>query len=137
MVCLEPLAEVEGALLVVEVLHLPHPQLGGLGLGDSLEHCSVGRRTWSVAIDKAMKKQHNHVLSERRSALAEITKNDAHRASGVAHNPPSPIDNSQNSRQPPKQGTRMGKVRRNESDPSSTLSIDPLTPRVPKQIANH
>ena len=27
---LEPLAEVEGALLVVEVLHLPHPKLGGL-----------------------------------------------------------------------------------------------------------
>ena len=27
---LEPLAEVEGALLVVEVLHLPHPELGGL-----------------------------------------------------------------------------------------------------------
>ena len=35
---LEPLAEVERALLVVEVLHLPHPQLGGLGLSDSLEH---------------------------------------------------------------------------------------------------
>ena len=33
----KPLAEVEGALLVVEVLHLPHPQLLGLlhvgGLG--------------------------------------------------------------------------------------------------------
>ena len=27
---LEPLAEVEGALLVVEVLHAPHPELGGL-----------------------------------------------------------------------------------------------------------
>jgi hypothetical protein len=27
---LEPLAEVEGALLVVEVLHAPHPKLGGL-----------------------------------------------------------------------------------------------------------
>jgi hypothetical protein len=27
---LEPLAEVQGALLVVEVLHLPHPQLLGL-----------------------------------------------------------------------------------------------------------
>ena len=27
---LEPLAEVERALLVVEVLHLPHPELGGL-----------------------------------------------------------------------------------------------------------
>jgi hypothetical protein len=38
MVRLEPLAEVEGALLVVEVLHLPHPKLGGLGLGDSREH---------------------------------------------------------------------------------------------------
>jgi len=34
---LEPLAEVEGALLVVEVLHLPHPKLGGLGLSDSRE----------------------------------------------------------------------------------------------------
>jgi hypothetical protein len=36
--CLEPLAEVERALLVVEVLHLPHPQLGGLGLGNGSEH---------------------------------------------------------------------------------------------------
>ena len=27
---LEPLAEVERALLVVEVLHLPHPEFGGL-----------------------------------------------------------------------------------------------------------
>ena len=27
---LEPLAEVQGALLVVEVLHAPHPELGGL-----------------------------------------------------------------------------------------------------------
>jgi len=35
---LEPLAEVERALLVVEVLHLPHPELGGLGLGNSREH---------------------------------------------------------------------------------------------------
>jgi hypothetical protein len=35
---LEPLAEVERALLVVEVLHLPHPQLGGLGLGNGREH---------------------------------------------------------------------------------------------------
>ena len=30
---LEPLAEVERALLVVEVLHAPHPKLGGLLLG--------------------------------------------------------------------------------------------------------
>ena len=36
---LEPLAEVEGALLVVEVLHLPHPQL--LGLLGSREHYSA------------------------------------------------------------------------------------------------
>ena len=35
---LEPLAEVQRALLVVEVLHLPHPQLGSLGLGNSGEH---------------------------------------------------------------------------------------------------
>jgi hypothetical protein len=36
---LEPLAEVEGALLVVEVLHAPHPELGGLllGLGEHLK----------------------------------------------------------------------------------------------------
>jgi hypothetical protein len=35
---LEPLAEVERALLVVEVLHAPHPELGGLllGLGEHL-----------------------------------------------------------------------------------------------------
>jgi len=30
MARLEPLAEVEGALFVVEVLHAPHPELGGL-----------------------------------------------------------------------------------------------------------
>ena len=41
---LEPLAEVQRALLVVEVLHLPHPQLGGLGLGNSLEHFSARKR---------------------------------------------------------------------------------------------
>ena len=36
---LEPLAEVEGALLVVEVLELPRPQLGGLlSLGNGREH---------------------------------------------------------------------------------------------------
>jgi hypothetical protein len=36
---LEPLAEVQGALLVVEVLHLPHPELGGLlSSGNGLEH---------------------------------------------------------------------------------------------------
>ncbi len=29
----------QGALLVVEVLHLPHPELGGLlGLSNGLEH---------------------------------------------------------------------------------------------------
>eukprot|EP00284_Hemiselmis_tepida_P012194 CAMPEP_0174916148 /NCGR_PEP_ID=MMETSP1355-20121228/1587_1 /TAXON_ID=464990 /ORGANISM="Hemiselmis tepida, Strain CCMP443" /LENGTH=120 /DNA_ID=CAMNT_0016161125 /DNA_START=144 /DNA_END=501 /DNA_ORIENTATION=- len=39
---LEPLAEVEGALLVVEVLHLPHPELSGLL--HSREHfCAEGR----------------------------------------------------------------------------------------------
>jgi hypothetical protein len=36
---LEPLAEVQRALLVVEVLHLPHPELGGLlSGGNGLEH---------------------------------------------------------------------------------------------------
>ena len=35
---LEPLAEVERALLVVEVLHAPHPELGGLLLVGG-EHC--------------------------------------------------------------------------------------------------
>ena len=39
MVRLEPLAEVEGALLVVEVLHLPHPKLLGL-LGGSEHFCT-------------------------------------------------------------------------------------------------
>ena len=33
VVCLEPLAEVERALLVVEVLHAEHPEAGGLLLG--------------------------------------------------------------------------------------------------------
>jgi hypothetical protein len=40
---LKPLAEVEGALLVVEVLRLPHPKLLGL-LGGVREHvCAAGR----------------------------------------------------------------------------------------------
>ena len=39
---LEPLAEVEGALLVVEVLHLPHPKLLGLLRGG--EHFSAQSR---------------------------------------------------------------------------------------------
>jgi hypothetical protein len=34
----QALQHLQGALLVVEVLHLPHPELGGLGLGNSLEH---------------------------------------------------------------------------------------------------
>jgi len=38
VVCLEPLAEVERALLVVEVLHAPHPEAGGLLLGLLGEH---------------------------------------------------------------------------------------------------
>jgi hypothetical protein len=37
---LEPLAEVEGALLVVEVLHAPHPELGGLLLVGSEHFCT-------------------------------------------------------------------------------------------------
>ena len=36
---LEPLAEVERALLVVEVLHAPHPELLGLLLRLLGEHC--------------------------------------------------------------------------------------------------
>jgi hypothetical protein len=35
---LEPLAEVQRALLVVEVLKAPDPQLLGLGVGNGLEH---------------------------------------------------------------------------------------------------
>jgi hypothetical protein len=36
----EPLAEVQGALLVVLVLHAPHPEAGGLlGLRKLREHC--------------------------------------------------------------------------------------------------
>ena len=38
---LEPLAEVEGALLVVEVLHLPHPELGGLLRGGEHFTCRL------------------------------------------------------------------------------------------------
>lgn len=37
---LEPLAEVEGALLVVEVLHAPHPELGGLLLVGGEHFCA-------------------------------------------------------------------------------------------------
>ena len=39
---LEPLAEVEGALLVVEVLHLPHPELLSLLRGgEHLHECTT------------------------------------------------------------------------------------------------
>ena len=41
---LEPLAEVERALLVVEVLHLPHPKLLGLLRGG--EHPAQARTRW-------------------------------------------------------------------------------------------
>ena len=41
MVRLEPLAEVERALLVVEVLKAPDPELLGLSVGNSLEHFDV------------------------------------------------------------------------------------------------
>eukprot|EP00960_Hanusia_phi_P055490 762982-Hanusia_phi.AAC.3 len=54
---LEPLAEVEGALLVVEVLHLPHPELGGLGLGDGLEHCYLKGEVSDVAMARAPQKK--------------------------------------------------------------------------------
>jgi len=37
---LEPLAEVEGTLLVVEVLHAPHPELGGLLLVGGEHFCA-------------------------------------------------------------------------------------------------
>ena len=40
---LEPLAEVERALLVVEVLHAPHPQGLGLLLVVGGEHCFCSR----------------------------------------------------------------------------------------------
>jgi hypothetical protein len=45
---LEPLAEVERALLVVEVLHAPHPELGGLLLGLG-EHFCTQRESWSAS----------------------------------------------------------------------------------------
>jgi hypothetical protein len=41
---LEPLAEVERALLVVEVLHAPHPELGGLLLGLREHFCKTPRK---------------------------------------------------------------------------------------------
>ena len=46
---LEPLAEVQRALLVVEVFELPQPELGGLlGVGDGSEHCLSKRNDVSV-----------------------------------------------------------------------------------------
>ena len=42
---LEPLAEVEGALLVVQVLHAPHPELLGLLLGILGEHYPAINKT--------------------------------------------------------------------------------------------
>jgi hypothetical protein len=45
---LEPTAEVEGALLVVEVLHLPHPKLLGLLGGSEHLHKRRCRRQFSV-----------------------------------------------------------------------------------------
>jgi hypothetical protein len=49
MVRLEPLTEVEGALLVVEVLHAPHPKLLGLLLVGG-EHFFCGTKETEVSI---------------------------------------------------------------------------------------
>jgi hypothetical protein len=60
---LEPLAEVERALLVVEVLHLPHPKLGGLlGGGNGLEHFCTKKtnqntKSWIVDMQNQMLKK--------------------------------------------------------------------------------
>jgi hypothetical protein len=44
--CSEPLAEVQGALLVVLVLHAPHPEAGGLlGLRKLREHFEKSVKT--------------------------------------------------------------------------------------------
>ena len=48
MVRLEPLTEVEGALLVVEVLHAPHPKLLGLLLVGG-EHFFCGKEETEVS----------------------------------------------------------------------------------------
>jgi hypothetical protein len=50
---LEPLAEVQRALLVVLVLHAPHPEAGGLLLSKLGKHCKSGkevRRSMTVEI---------------------------------------------------------------------------------------
>ena len=59
---LEPLAEVEGALLVVEVLHLPHPELGGLLRGG--EHYLKSTKNESAAAE-----QHKHHAECMNNAL--------------------------------------------------------------------
>ncbi len=59
---LEPLAEVEGALLVVEVLHLPHPELGGLLRGG--EHYLKRTKNESAAAG-----QHKHHAENMNNGL--------------------------------------------------------------------
>ena len=59
---LEPLAEVEGALLVVEVLHAPHPELGGLLLVSGEHFCA---REFSTQHTEARKKPPASILATR------------------------------------------------------------------------
>ena len=48
----EPLAEVQRALLVVLVLHAPHPEAGGLLLSKLGKHCKSGKGVrWSMAVE--------------------------------------------------------------------------------------
>jgi len=73
---LEPLAEVEGALLVVEVLHLPHPKLLGL-LGGREHFCSKETNQRYKATNKAYKKNAFYSEWKMRRLIANLCSNRA------------------------------------------------------------
>ena len=69
---LEPLAEVEGALLVVEVLHLPHPKLLGL-LGGREHFCGIRGRRESMGRSRT-RTQGRSLTNNRTSAGTQTYK---------------------------------------------------------------
>ncbi len=60
---LEPLAEVEGALLVVEVLHAPHPELGGLLLVVGGEHFLHSKDSGVSCLCQHCRPKSHHVIT--------------------------------------------------------------------------
>ena len=71
VVCLEPLAEVERALLVVEVLHAEHPEAGGLLLGLG-EHAAQTQSLWSATSQDTNSRHTRHTTAAAPSTFPAL-----------------------------------------------------------------